>query len=253
MKEQKGITLITLIITIIVLLILAVVSVKIIVDGGIITKSQEATQKYTAGQEEEKINLAVTEAKLANKGGKITKANLETALNSQFGAGKYEITETSSSFEVKIAEGTGKVYSIDKTSGKIINKSDNISVSGASLDVNDFSYTTNSDGTITVTGVKVGENGLTTKEEVITATYEDYSKKDYYSDTETSMEATMKTIYKNGEKVTTMQIPSSIDGKTVSDITPTQILSNGYMQQIKFADEGLNGYNIETLIIPRNN
>ena len=57
-KTQNGITLIALIITIIVLLILAGVAIKAIGDdGGIITKTQQAADKYTQAQKDELADL----------------------------------------------------------------------------------------------------------------------------------------------------------------------------------------------------
>ena len=52
-KSQSGITLIALIITILVLLILAGVAIKSIKDGGIITKAEQAADKYTQAQNDE--------------------------------------------------------------------------------------------------------------------------------------------------------------------------------------------------------
>lgn len=57
LNNKKGITLIALIITIIVLLILAIVSIKILIDQGIIGHAQNATSKYTVEQEKELIGI----------------------------------------------------------------------------------------------------------------------------------------------------------------------------------------------------
>ena len=51
LKREKGITLIALIITIIIMLILAGVSISIIKNQGIITKSNEAVEKYNQSAE----------------------------------------------------------------------------------------------------------------------------------------------------------------------------------------------------------
>ena len=57
-NTQKGITLVALVITIIVLLILAMVSIKIVMDGGLITKASKATDTHTiAAEKEKKRNL----------------------------------------------------------------------------------------------------------------------------------------------------------------------------------------------------
>ena len=50
-NTQRGITLVALVITIIVLLILAMVSIKIAIDGGLITKVKDATDTHTIGAE----------------------------------------------------------------------------------------------------------------------------------------------------------------------------------------------------------
>ena len=59
MKAQSGITLVALIITIIVLLILAMVSISLVINSGIISKTNEAVNKYQA-QEDNEINLLNT-------------------------------------------------------------------------------------------------------------------------------------------------------------------------------------------------
>lgn len=53
MKNTKGITLIALVITIVVLLILALVTIKLVLDGGIITHAQNAKNKYEEAQKNE--------------------------------------------------------------------------------------------------------------------------------------------------------------------------------------------------------
>ena len=64
-KTNKGITLIALIITIIVLLILALVSIRAITNGGIITKANDAKDRYTIEQEKEKIQIGYSEYKMS--------------------------------------------------------------------------------------------------------------------------------------------------------------------------------------------
>ena len=58
LKKSNGITLVALVITIIVLLILAMVSIRIVLDGGLISKTKEATDIYKVKNEEEQIQLA---------------------------------------------------------------------------------------------------------------------------------------------------------------------------------------------------
>lgn len=65
MKKQKGITLIALVITIIVLLILAGVSINMISgDDGIVSRASAAKEKTIIAEDNEKINLTLSEYKL---------------------------------------------------------------------------------------------------------------------------------------------------------------------------------------------
>ena len=64
-KSQSGITLIALIITILVLLILAGVAIKSIQDGGILTKAEQAADKYAQAQNDEQEMLDEYVAEIA--------------------------------------------------------------------------------------------------------------------------------------------------------------------------------------------
>ena len=57
MKKQEGITLVALVITIIVLLILAMVSIRIVMDGGLITRTSKAKDTHTIEAEKEAIAI----------------------------------------------------------------------------------------------------------------------------------------------------------------------------------------------------
>lgn len=61
LKNEKAITLIALIITVIIMLILAGVSISIIKNQGIITKSNEAVEKYSQADKDEQENLTEME------------------------------------------------------------------------------------------------------------------------------------------------------------------------------------------------
>ena len=61
LKNTNGITLVALIITIIVLLILATVSIRLIMNGGIIGKSEKGVQDYSIAEEKEQIGLGYKE------------------------------------------------------------------------------------------------------------------------------------------------------------------------------------------------
>lgn len=111
-KNEIGITLIALIITIIILLILAMVTIRLIINEGILTKAELSVAKYTEAEEYEKVHLAAIDSKMEANGGAITKENLTTALNSQFGEGKYTLSGDAAPFKVTINEGTGKEYTI---------------------------------------------------------------------------------------------------------------------------------------------
>lgn len=63
-KTNKGITLIALIITIIILLILAMVSIRLITNEGILTKTEVAVSRYDEEQIREKIAVAYSDYKL---------------------------------------------------------------------------------------------------------------------------------------------------------------------------------------------
>lgn len=65
LNNKKGITLIALIITIIVLLILAIVSIKILIDQGIIGHANKAAKGYTVEQEKELIAEGYANYKMA--------------------------------------------------------------------------------------------------------------------------------------------------------------------------------------------
>ena len=69
-KTNKGITLVALVITIIVLLILAMVSISIVMNQGIITKSKDAADKYNQKAEEEQGELTFFERLLGQYSGK---------------------------------------------------------------------------------------------------------------------------------------------------------------------------------------
>lgn len=66
LKNQKGITLVALVVTIIVLLILAGVSLRLVAgDEGILKRSEEAVNRTESSSKQEKVDLALANAKLA--------------------------------------------------------------------------------------------------------------------------------------------------------------------------------------------
>ena len=76
-NTQKGITLVALVITIIVLLILAMVSIKIVLDGGLITKAKDATDTHTIAAEKEAIQLGYANYKMQSYDKNKTTSDLE--------------------------------------------------------------------------------------------------------------------------------------------------------------------------------
>ena len=87
LNTQKGITLVALIITVIVLLILAMVSIRLVMNGGIIDRAERGTQAYSEAEIQEQIKLAYSEWQTAqwtsNAGDAATfmQTRLRTALN----------------------------------------------------------------------------------------------------------------------------------------------------------------------------
>ena len=82
-KSEKGITLVALIITVVVLLILASVTIKPIMDEGIIDITKEAKESYETLAEKEAINRSILTAKLVSKNGKVTIQALQKALDAE--------------------------------------------------------------------------------------------------------------------------------------------------------------------------
>ena len=92
-RKNRGITLIALVITIIVLLILAGVSIAMLTgENGIITQAQNAKNKTEEAEEKERIQLAINEAQLGNRGyQKLTEESLQKEIDEQFGSGEVKV------------------------------------------------------------------------------------------------------------------------------------------------------------------
>ena len=103
-NTQRGITLVALVITIIVLLILAMVSIKIAIDGGLITKVKDATDTHTIGAEKEAIAIGYSEYQIdLAKNHKPASLTVKDATPEQ----------TSDGWKVTFSETTGNVYTIN--------------------------------------------------------------------------------------------------------------------------------------------
>ena len=115
LKNNKGITLVALIITIIVLLILAMVSIRLVMNGGIIDRAEKGTKAYTESEVQEQIKLAYSEWQTARWTGEtrtaadFVKARLETT----YGENKVDnVTETNGVFTVKFKDGREYTYNV---------------------------------------------------------------------------------------------------------------------------------------------
>ena len=117
-NTQKGITLVALIITIIVLLILAMVSIRLVMNGGIIDRAERGTAAYTEAEIQEQIKLAYSEWQTAqwtsDAGDAATfmQTRLRTALNDN------GLTVTGS---FKVTLSNGKEYFYSARLGQIAN------------------------------------------------------------------------------------------------------------------------------------
>ena len=120
MKKQKiyekGITLIALVITIIVLLILAGVTLRIVMNGGIISKSQTAVDKYTEESAREKLSLALVEYKMGILSGE--SKDLQKDYLDKINAEIIDITDIEYVIELD-----GYEFVVDKATLKIISGS----------------------------------------------------------------------------------------------------------------------------------
>ena len=111
-KKQKGITLIALIITIIVMLILAMVSISIIKNQGIITKSKEAADRYNEKAGEEQANLTEWERLMAEYSGSSEEAYVTPRTEVEYKGQTLKVGDY-----VNYDEGTGYTWTTDSTKG----------------------------------------------------------------------------------------------------------------------------------------
>ena len=82
MKNEGGITLVALIITIIILLILATVSIKLVLNNGIISKADKSTNQYI--EEQIKISYADYKAAKFDNETKTLEEFIEDSLKNKF-------------------------------------------------------------------------------------------------------------------------------------------------------------------------
>lgn len=110
LNSSNGITLIALVITIIVLLILAGISISMLSgDNSILNKAGKARDLTGEKSIAERVQLAYLGA-LATEKGEATEEGLTTALNSEFGSGKYTLAQDLTKVTID-----GKDYNFDGT------------------------------------------------------------------------------------------------------------------------------------------
>ena len=115
-KKENAITLVALIITIIVLLILAMVSIALVMNSGIITKSKTAVDKYSQEEIQEQIKLAYSEWKMSQyTGTPMTEQDIQAKLGQIFGA--ENVTDVSLANGKLTAKINGKTYEYDASTG----------------------------------------------------------------------------------------------------------------------------------------
>ena len=129
LREQKAITLVALIITIIVLLILAMVSIRLVINGGIIDRANRGTQAYSEAEVQEQIKLAYAEWQTAQFTGETRTAEqfITARLQSTFG-------QTNGESNVKnVSVTNGKVIAEIRTTGEFVKYSYDVGTGVASV------------------------------------------------------------------------------------------------------------------------
>ena len=112
LKNKNGITLVALIITIIVLLILAMVSISLVINSGIITKSKDSVDKYSKEEIGEQLKLAYSEYQMSQYTG--TPIDIQAKLREIYGNdttaklanGKLTATINGKVYQYNVATGT---------------------------------------------------------------------------------------------------------------------------------------------------
>ena len=116
-RQAKGITLVALIITIIVLLILAMVSISLIMNEGIISKSKSGVDKYSEEEIGEQIKLAYTEHQMSQYTNE--QLTFQQALDKVFGTNEATVTPTQTNGEYTVAFTGGKAFTFNSTTGEV--------------------------------------------------------------------------------------------------------------------------------------
>ena len=128
-KNSKGITLVALIITIIVLLILAIVSIRLVMNDGIIGHAEKVRKDYKEAEVQEQIKLAYAEWQTAqwDKTAGDAKDFVKASLEKTYGKNTVEsVTETNGVFTVKFKDGREYTYNVASgTTEKVAKWNDN--------------------------------------------------------------------------------------------------------------------------------
>ena len=128
-RQAKGITLVALIITIIVLLILTMVSIRLVMNGGIIDRANRGTQAYSEAEIQEQIKLAYSEWQTARWTGETSSAAdfVKARLEKTYGTNTVDnVTETEGVFTVKFKDGREYTYNVTTgTTAKVAKWNDN--------------------------------------------------------------------------------------------------------------------------------
>ena len=129
LKNNSGITLVALIITIIVLLILAMVSIRLVMNGGIIDRAEKGTKAYTEAEVQEQIKLAYSEWQTARWTGETRTAAdfVKASLEKTYGENTVDkVEESEGVFTVKFKDGREYTYNVATgTTEKVAKWNDN--------------------------------------------------------------------------------------------------------------------------------
>ena len=163
-NTQRGITLVALVITIIVLLILAMVSIKIVMDGGLISKAKESTSQHTIAAEKETIQTgyAAYQIELAQKGTAELKVEGEATVTSKGEDWNVKFAKTNNEYELKKdgtitlkKQGNGSTATVGWTD----NGNDTFTKGEVTVKVGDkVTYNVGEEKSTTVTAIKSGDS-----------------------------------------------------------------------------------------------
>ena len=176
LKNKNGITLVALIITIIVLLILAMVSIRLVMNGGIIDRAERGTQTYKESEIQEQIKLAYAEWQTAqwtsDAGDAATfiQGRLRTALNDN----ELTVTGEDGTFTVEFSNGKTYAYNISTgQTGKVKTIAEYPAATAGTATTENSKYTSNGKTAVIPAGYTVSEvsteqsidNGLVIKKD----------------------------------------------------------------------------------------